>query len=732
MSNNNLEKVDFSSMTKEEVIAYFKSKNAKLEQDKAQLVQDAKRQARDIKRLDRKSQKLEDKNKELTKKANKLEKKLATTISVTIASVKNINAALKRAGQKCYDFDGVISEYDLNKVLKRLFGDFQRWMQSAQGWLGQTPFVTGPEKLGTDLKSLEEKELKELENYARSVNNNKKKHSALIALTYKAIIEKVEKLQAEGKEVPAELLNIYKIAKTEIKVPPKPKKPNRGKQAKGRFDNSVRKYTQGEIPKKCTRCGSRAVVPIGTIASKLMAETVRDQERLNAIVNLSNVFYCNDCGKVFIQHDERTEHPVMPNHIFDALTLIRACECIFNGIALNKFEEAFVKMYEFGTDSIARELHTYVTYYIMPLVNIIIDKLKDSPVLLSDETEFRVLQSQGRGYRGKEDKKDIGDGTKKGRSKNYILAVTSGPAFPSKVSLYQYVDTRSGESLGNCLKQFDNCRCLVTDSYSAYPKIADEDLGSCKHQNCIIHMRREFFKAFSPFNFSSQFENLSTNEILDFIEKDIENNCLDGEMILGLFSAISKIYQIEEQVDYQDQSERNRAFIMQCRNKQRELMDFVSSLVRSLSQGKVKQDKSGKYSRLDANDKLAGACVYFLNQEQTLKEFLNSTIIPPDTNVIEGQIRPLTILRKNIYQKNADWGMHDLCAIYTVMQTLKRNDIDAEKFLIRYSNALYYHCLEKGYEIELRGCKDINKQIRHWDFEALSKDFDFKKFLPFN
>ena len=28
--------------------------------------------------------------------------------------------------------------------------------------------------------------------------------------------------------------------------------------------------------------------------------------------------------------------------------------------------------------------------------------------------------------------------------------------------------------------------------------------------------------------------------------------------------------------------------------------------------------------------------------------------------------------------------------------------------------------------------KDINKQIRHWNFEALSKDFDFKKFLPFN
>lgn len=177
-------------MTKEEVIAYFAKENADLKQKNSQLEQEAKIKARDIKRLDRKSKRLEDNNKALKAENKKLERKLDTIISVTIDSVNNINKALTRAGQKCYDFDGVISEYDLNKVLKRLFGDFQRWMQSAQGWLGQTPFVTGPEKLGTDLKSLEEKELKELENYARSVNNNKKKHSALIALTYKAIIER--------------------------------------------------------------------------------------------------------------------------------------------------------------------------------------------------------------------------------------------------------------------------------------------------------------------------------------------------------------------------------------------------------------------------------------------------------------------------------------------------------------------------------------------------------------
>ena len=156
MSNNNQKTVDFSSITKEEVIAYFAKENADLKQKNSQLEQEAKIKARDIKRLDRKSKRLEDNNKALKAENKKLERKLDTIISVTIDSVNNINKALTRAGQKCYDFDGVISEYDLNKVLKRLFGDFQRWMQSAQGWLGQTPFVTGPEKLGTDLKSLED------------------------------------------------------------------------------------------------------------------------------------------------------------------------------------------------------------------------------------------------------------------------------------------------------------------------------------------------------------------------------------------------------------------------------------------------------------------------------------------------------------------------------------------------------------------------------------------------
>ena len=60
MSNNNQKTVDFSSMTKDEVIAYFESKNAKLEQ---------------------KNSKLKEENKELKAENKKLERKLDTIIS---------------------------------------------------------------------------------------------------------------------------------------------------------------------------------------------------------------------------------------------------------------------------------------------------------------------------------------------------------------------------------------------------------------------------------------------------------------------------------------------------------------------------------------------------------------------------------------------------------------------------------------------------------------------------
>jgi transposase len=718
MGIKTLAAADFSKMSKEEIIAYFENKTQKLEN---------------------KTQKLENQNSALVAKNTKLEERnvflenqVKTCIVVTSSSLININQALKLAGKKGYDFSGVLPEKDLSNVLKVLLDDFQSWFNNAKSWLGQTPFVANSEKLGLNLTSLNESAIKDLEAYARSSVNNEKKHLKLIELAHQAVIKEVESLKAAGKDIPENLLAIYNEAIIEVKAKSKVKHENKGKQAKSRFVKAKQKKVGGETPTKCPKCNGTNLKSIATVVSNLMTEKARNEERLQPLTLLTDLYICDDCGKAIFVHEDDTPHPVLPNHQIDSLTIIRACEFIFRGIPLNNFESEFVKSYEFGTDSVARELHNYVKYFITPLFNLIEDKVKESEVLLCDETVFRVLQSQGKGNRSNEFKDAIASGEQKTRSKNYILALTAGPAFPHKLSLYKYIESRSADSIGDYLCKFKNCRSLVTDAYAAYPKIVKEKIANCKLQTCIIHMRREFFKALSPKEYASQYAKLTDKEISEIIEKNIESNSLDAELILSVFNAISKLYVLESYVDYQNQDAKNQKKIMKLRERQAGIFNQISSIINILAKDKVKQNEKGEgYRCVNSNDKVAKACIYFLNSQNNLMRFLSSTEIPPDTNAVEGQIRPLTILRKNIYHKNADWGMHDLTAIYTVMQTLKINGFDAEKFLMKYSNHLYYHCLEKGYEEELKLGKDPTKQKRDWDFEDLSKDFDFSKFLPY-
>lgn len=117
-----------------------------------------------------------------------------------------------------------------------------------------------------------------------------------------------------------------------------------------------------------------------------------------------------------------------------------------------------------------------------------------------------------------------------------------------------------------------------------------------------------------------------------------------------------------------------------------------------------------------------------------MKTFLESTIVAPDSNWVENQIRPTTMLRKVIYHKNTVERMNDLAIIYSVFQTLHLNGIDAESFLKAYCSDLYFHCLEAGYTKEHReNDKSLDKQIRNWEttFPEYAKSFDFTKVLPF-
>ena len=740
------EEIETSKMSDKELITYLMKKNAQLEQKNL--------------KTEEKLKNALSKAKDAEKRAHTAENQLAANIVVMRKGLENINEIISRLHRRNYDIDKVM-KLKQDEAIDSLLKDFGNWVNNAKSWLGLSPFIVGGESIGSSSSSTtvdsnatteeEIKKLKELQKQAAQYKSNSKAARDIIDKQNELVIKIVESLIAKHKKVEPWLESMYNLAKKDFQNTKPPKKKSPGKQAKNHYANARKDKSTGKVPKKCRKCQHGEYVPVGQQATNLIAEINRTKERLEPLTLVTEIYQCTECGDLFFLHDENTPHPVYPNYCVDCLSMIRVAELLFQGIPVNRFEAAFIKEFGAGKDVIQRSLHKFVQFYLKPLQEQIIEELKGSPVLICDETSFRVLEDMGMGLKGhqnlqaeeneneNEDSDDKAENKKKKkpRSKTYITALTSGPSFQHKLSVYNYIyiGPRSTEALGKVLLPYTNCEYLITDGYSGYQSLIKKNVINAKQQCCLVHIRREFFKALCPKEYVKQFENMNDDEIGKFIKDGLTGNSPHTHQMLCILDAFSKIYALESIVDYQDQGPKNQAFILNIRAKQAGIIHEMGIIVREIAKGRVKKSEtSDEYSSLNSSDLYAKACVYFLNQEKQMKTFLESTIVAPDSNWVENQIRPTTMLRKVIYHKNTVERMNDLAIIYSVFQTLHLNGIDAESFLKAYCSDLYFHCLEAGYTKEHReNDKSLDKQIRNWEttFPEYAKSFDFTKVLPF-
>ena len=723
------EEIETSKMSDKELITYLMKKNAQLEQKNL--------------KTEEKLKNALSKAKDAEKRAHTAENQLAANIVVMRKGLENINEIISRLHRRNYDIDKVM-KLKQDEAIDSLLKDFGNWVNNAKSWLGLSPFIVGGESIGSSSSSTtvdsnatteeEIKKLKELQKQAAQYKSNSKAARDIIDKQNELVIKIVESLIAKHKKVEPWLESMYNLAKKDFQNTKPPKKKSPGKQAKNHYANARKDKSTGKVPKKCRKCQHGEYVPVGQQATNLIAEINRTKERLEPLTLVTEIYQCTECGDLFFLHDENTPHPVYPNYCVDCLSMIRVAELLFQGIPVNRFEAAFIKEFGAGKDVIQRSLHKFVQFYLKPLQEQIIEELKGSPVLICDETSFRVLEDMGMGLKGhqnlqaeeneneNEDSDDKAENKKKKkpRSKTYITALTSGPSFQHKLSVYNYIGPRSTEALGKVLLPYTNCEYLITDGYSGYQSLIKKNVINAKQQCCLVHIRREFF---------------NDDEIGKFIKDGLTGNSPHTHQMLCILDAFSKIYALESIVDYQDQGPKNQAFILNIRAKQAGIIHEMGIIVREIAKGRVKKSEtSDEYSSLNSSDLYAKACVYFLNQEKQMKTFLESTIVAPDSNWVENQIRPTTMLRKVIYHKNTVERMNDLAIIYSVFQTLHLNGIDAESFLKAYCSDLYFHCLEAGYTKEHReNDKSLDKQIRNWEttFPEYAKSFDFTKVLPF-
>jgi len=262
-----------------------------------------------------------------------------------------------------------------------------------------------------------------------------------------------------------------------------------------------------------------------------------------------------------------------------------------------------------------------VAFHLAPLVERMSALMKLSGRLFMDETRAPVLDP-GRGR------------TKTG----YLWAVLRddrghGGADPPIV-VYHYAPGRGGEHAERILEGFDGV--LQVDGYGGYHRLArPERKGGAPLQLawCWSHGRREVIaatpKAGSPV----------------------------AEAILARIAAL---YAIEAKIRGKEASIRQSARAERSRPLVVEFEGFLRA----------------QAARLSGRSEMGKAVAYLLNHWDGLTLFLQDGRVEMDTNLVENQIRPLTLTRKNAlfaghYEAGRSWSR-----LASLIATCKLNDVE--------------------------------------------------------
>ncbi|MBU4387889.1 IS66 family transposase, partial [Candidatus Dependentiae bacterium] len=256
-----------------------------------------------------------------------------------------------------------------------------------------------------------------------------------------------------------------------------------------------------------------------------------------------------------------------------------------------------------------------------PLIDIIIEEIRNGPVIRMDETTLQVLKEPGRAA----------------ESKSYMWVAMGYTKDEKPLLLYQYHPTRSGGVPKNILGDYGGI--IQTDGYDGYNQVVKKN--NLIHAGCFAHARREF-------------------------EKAMKQSKKSKVAYRGL-AYIRALYKIESDV-----RQRNLAsdeFVEKRRNAAIPLLEEFHNWLCAQKQGVLPQGYTGK------------AVNYALNQWDTLIRYLDHHLLTPDNNLIENAIRPFVLGRKNWLFSNTPRGAQASAVLYSLIESAKANKLEPYRYL---------------------------------------------------
>ena len=249
----------------------------------------------------------------------------------------------------------------------------------------------------------------------------------------------------------------------------------------------------------------------------------------------------------------------------------------------------------------------------------------------------------------------LGEPDRRNDQKSYIWAYRGGPP-DAPVVYFEYQETRDAEHPIRFLKNYHGF--VMSDAYTGYDWIDAAEGYRIVHVYCMSHARRPFAELVKATKTEGH-----------------------AHTAIGYFQAL---YAIEKYARENKLTPEERFYLRLT--KARPILDALFKFLKTTLPKAPKGSKLGK------------AINYMLTREEGFYAYLTDGRLEIDNNLLENEIRPFAIGRKNWLFLGSPRGAEAACMFYSFIQTAKANGLDPAIYLTNMLEKLPYCRTEADFE----------------------------------
>ncbi|AQL37947.1 IS66 family transposase [Pseudomonas syringae] len=358
--------------------------------------------------------------------------------------------------------------------------------------------------------------------------------------------------------------------------------------------------------------------------------------QIRVIKHIRKVYGCRGCETAPVTADKPAQLIEKSMASPSVLAMLLTTKYV-DGLPLHRFEAVLSRHgIEIPRQTLARWV-IQCSEHFQPLLNLMRDRLFESPFIHCDETRVQVLKEPDR------------DPT----SQSWMWVQASGPP-DRKVVLFDYTSSRAQEVPLCLLESYRGY--VMTDDYAGYNALALQP--GVERLACMAHVRRKFVEA-----------------------KKVQPQGKTGRADVALAS-VNKLYGIEREL--KDVSDEQR---------------YIGRQEKSLPElAKLKAWMEKTQPQVTSQSVLGKAVNYLANNWTRLERYIEAGFLPIDNNAAERAIRPFAIGRKAWLFSDTPKGATASAQIYSLVETAKLNGQEPYTWLRHVLERLPHAASVEDYE----------------------------------